>query len=198
MNVSPARSAGDSVARAGQPVAARQHDDAPLHDQRHELEVRLVEREVEEGEVGVALAQARDRVREVERADLDPDVGMAAAEARQHRREQAARRRAERADDQRAGLAAGERPAARERLVGGQQDVLRVGEQRLARGRQLDAAGAAREQGAADLALERADLRRQRRLRQAEPHGSPREVQFLRDGHEVAQLAEVHGSQLIA
>ena len=95
-------------------------------EQRRDLEVGLVERQVEERDVGVALAHAVDQLGEVERPDLDADVRVQAPEAREQRREDAARRRAERADDQRAGLAAGQGAAAIERVVGVREDPSRV------------------------------------------------------------------------
>ena len=62
---------------------------------------------------------------------------------------------------------------------------------------QRHAAARAFEQGDAESPLELLDRPRQRRLGHPEPFGRPAEVQLLRDGDEVAQLAglhDVHGS----
>ena len=79
-----------------------------------------------------------------------------------------------------------------ERAVGGGQDRSALVQQGLAGGRQLHLPSAAQQQRAADLGLEPPDLRRQRGLRQVQTRGCAREVQFLRDGDEIAQLSELH------
>jgi hypothetical protein len=117
----------------------------------------------------VALAQAVDRVGEVERAHLDAQARVPAAEARQQCGQDASGRRPEGADGQRARLAARERTHAMQRLVDRSEDLAGVGEQRRPRRRQLDAPRAAHQQRPADLALERADLRAQRGLGEAQP-----------------------------
>jgi len=66
-----------------------------------------------------------------------------------------------------------------------------VGE-RLARGRDLDAPLRAMEEREPQLLLELANLLAERRLRDAEPAGGASEVQLLRHGEEVAQVAELH------
>ena len=76
---------------ACQPVALGQDDDAQLGQQRRDVELGVLDRQVQEGAVGLPPAQAVDRVGEVEGADLDADLGAARAEARDERREDAAR-----------------------------------------------------------------------------------------------------------
>jgi hypothetical protein len=89
------------------------------------------------------LAQPRQCVREIECPYLHAHFGMPLAEAVQERREEAAGRRAERADHQCARLAASEGPRTRERFVGCGQHLARALQQRLAGGRELDTTGAA-------------------------------------------------------
>jgi len=50
----------------------------------------------------------------------------------------------------------------------------------------------AMEQGYAQFLLERANLHRQRRLRDMQSFRRPAEVQFLGDSDEVAQVAQFH------
>ena len=70
----------------------------------------------------------------------------------------------------------------------------RVGQQRLARGRQPDRAPVAEEDPLAQLGLEPPDLLADRGLRDPQPLGRAREVQLLGDGDEVGELAELHPS----
>ena len=48
------------------------------------------------------------------------------------------------------------------------------------------------EQACTEIAFQGLDLLRQRWSGNAQPRGGPAEVEFLGDGHEVAQLAELH------
>ena len=57
---------------------------------------------------------------------------------------------------------------------------------------QVDPARGPVQQGDAELGLELADLLGQRRLGHVQPFGGPPEVPLLGDGHEVAQVAELH------
>jgi len=57
-------------------------------------------------------------------------------------------------------------------------------------------AARAREQGDAEFLFEAADRQRQRRLRDGEPLRGAAEVQFLGQRGEVAQGAQLHGSDM--
>ncbi|GAA3637112.1 hypothetical protein GCM10022267_24530 [Lentzea roselyniae] len=59
---------------------------------------------------------------------------------------------------------------------------------------QLDLAGGAQEQRRAELDLQRADRRREARLRDVHPAGGPGEVALVGDREEVLQLSEFHDS----
>jgi hypothetical protein len=65
------------------------------------------------------------------------------------------------------------------------------GEQRLSRGRQLDAPPLASKERKAELSLELADLLREGGLGNPQAFGRAREVKLLRDCREVAQVAQV-------
>ena len=69
-------------------------------------------------------------------------------------------------------------------------------EQRLAGGRELDAARGPVEERLPELGLEAADLLRERRLRDVQALGGAAEVPLLGHGDEVAQVPELHGSAL--
>lgn len=56
----------------------------------------------------------------------------------------------------------------------------------------LDSARGPPQQGDADLRLELLDLLGERRLGDVQPLGGPTEVTLLGDGHEVAQVADLH------
>ncbi len=71
------------------------------------------------------------------------------------------------------------------------QEVPAPLEERLARGRQRDAARRADEERASDQLLELADLLGERRLGHVQAAGRAAEVELLRDGDEVAQVPEL-------
>jgi hypothetical protein len=62
----------------------------------------------------------------------------------------------------------------------------------LARRGQLDPSGAPGEQSDLEFALQLPDLLGQWWLRDVQPHCGPAEVQFLGDGAEVSQVAQLH------
>jgi len=67
-----------------------------------------------------------------------------------------------------------------------------LGEQRCAGRRQRDRALGAGEERRAELVLQRTDLPRQRRLGDVQRPRGAREAEMLRDGHEVAHVAQLH------
>src|SRR5690606_21105937 len=82
-------------------------------------------------------------------------------------------------------------------------DLIEVLEQRAGAVAQMnpggsegDVARAALEEGRADLVLEPPDLHAQRWLRHVQPLRRATEMQFLRDGYEVAQLTEFHSGRI--
>ena len=84
-NVSPARSFGVSHSRSASrwllgSTATRGSLISGVH-----LQILLVERRVQKGDVHAAVAQRRDHFRELDGADIDPDPRMAATESREQR-----------------------------------------------------------------------------------------------------------------
>ncbi len=69
-----------------------------------------------------------------------------------------------------------------------------TGEQRLAGRGKRHVAAVPVEQACSEGAFQGLDLLRQRRSGNAQPRGGPAEVEFLGDGHEVAQLPELHNA----
>ena len=70
-------------------------------------------------------------------------------------------------------------------------------QQRRTAGGQGDRAAVAVEQADLQVAFERLDLLGQRRTRDVQPFGRATEVQLLGDGHEVAQLAQLHPASVV-
>ena len=78
------------------------------------------------------------------------------------------------------------------------QDPLRPGQHPLALRRQALEPVAALDHQHAQILLEMPQARRQRRLRHAARLGGAGEVPLAGEGHEVAELADVHGRALVA
>jgi len=128
----------------------------------------------------------------VDLAELEPPTGSPLGEPCRDRREDVAADAGRESDDEH-----------RSRLGGGvghvvlrgipcRQQRLRPSEERLARCRERHAAAVPHQEPDLELALERSDLLRERRLRDEQPLGRPREVQFFGDGDEVPQLSQAH------
>jgi hypothetical protein len=159
------------------------------------LELVVEDRQPREGRVGVVvgneLLEPLDggRLRE-----LDLDRRVLLGEAAENLGARLARGVGGESHPQRAAIAAGRRRHLRRGAVGALDDLPRVGKQQLARRRQVDLAGRAAEELAAELRLQGPDLRREGRLRDVQPLGRAAEVQLLRDCEEGAQVPklEVH------
>ena len=78
------------------------------------------------------------------------------------------------------------------RAVGVGQRAARLGEKRPSRLSERHAPFRARQEHHAQFALEVLDLLAQRRLHDVEPQRRAPKVQFLGDGHEVANMTEFH------
>src|SRR6478752_6738359 len=78
-------------------------------------------------------------------------------------------------------------------VLGLGQDRLGVGQERAAGIGQADAARMAHEQGGVDLALQRADLLAERRLLHVQLLRRAGDVALMRDGDEIAEMAQFHG-----
>ena len=117
-------------------------------------------------------------------------VAELADRARHQRME---RRRGGEADGDAADLAARGAAGADLGMLGLGQDRLGVDQERAAGVGQADAARMAHEQRRVDLALERADLLAERRLLDVQLLGRAGDVALMRDGDEVAEMAQFHG-----
>ena len=85
---------------------------------------------------------------------------------------------------------------ARQRHVHAPEDLPRLLEEHLSRGRQGDGAAVAVEQLCPDVFLQRAYLLGDRRLRNVLVHGRLGKAPVLRDGDKIAQLVQVQGAHL--
>lgn len=70
-------------------------------------------------------------------------------------------------------------------------------EETLTRREKGHPAGCSGEEGGPELVLERADLATERRLRDPKALRGATDVPFLRDGNEVADLRETHGTSMV-
>jgi hypothetical protein len=82
-------------------------------------------------------------------------------------------------------------------LVGLSYQCPRMGQQRRTGDGQRDGAAVTVEQANLQIAFERLDLLGQRRTRNVQPLGRAREIQLFGDGHEVAQLAQLHPASVV-
>ena len=124
-------------------------------------------------------------------AELEADAGTRAAELAQHLREHGGRdvgrQRGAQAAERRPRAPGPSAPAGRRRCA---SRVPRLGQQRATGRRQRDPARAAREELDAELALEPADALAQRRLSHVQALGGAAEVELLRHGDEVPEVAQ--------
>jgi len=97
------------------------------------------------------------------------------------------------AETQRAGFAGGEITGGVGGAARGVEGFAGGGEQGAAGGTQGDAARGPNEQRDAEFGFEAADLGTERRLGDVEAAGGLGKVERLGDGHEVAQVAKLHG-----
>ncbi|MCC5805850.1 MAG: GlsB/YeaQ/YmgE family stress response membrane protein [Opitutales bacterium] len=75
------------------------------------------------------------------------------------------------------------------------KELFRIHEKAHAFFGQGDLVFAAVKQAHAEFLFEILDLARERRLGQAQPFSSPREIQFLRDRHKIPQVTQLHKTQ---
>jgi hypothetical protein len=193
-----AREVGEAHARTTrQPMPLGKNGDERLARDRVDDEARLVHRETDEADVDPAVTQRFGLRRREQRVQLDVDVGEARAPDAQHARQDVEVGRGDEPDREPPDFAASRALRHALRTLRLRQDLAGVSEERTARGRQLDAALRPVEEHDSELLLELADLLAQRRLRDPHPRGRAAEVQLLRDGDEVAEVAELHPAAVI-
>ena len=159
----------------------------------HGQPLRIDETGTDEGDVEPLVAHRRQQVARAALFQHEGDVGSLAAELADGACDQRMeRRRGREAHGDAAGLAA--RGAAG--LHGGAfdrgQDRLGIGQEGTAGIGQADAARMAQQQRRADLALQRPDLLAERRLLHVQLLGRARDMAFVRDGDEVAEVSQFH------
>jgi hypothetical protein len=148
---------------------------------------------VDDADVDAPLAQRLGLRQRVELEQAERHLGDVLPEEGQHVGEDA--RVGGRLDEPHAQpphLAQGGALRGPQRAVGLGEHLADLAEEGAPGGGELDAARAAHEQLGAHLLLEVADLPAERRLGDVQPRGRPPEVQLLGDGHEVAEVAELH------
>jgi hypothetical protein len=124
--------------------------------------------------------------------ELDLDVGEALVPDPQDAREDVQVGRGGEADREATDLAAAGALRDTLRSLGLRENLAGVLEKRAACGCELDAALRPVEEGDPELLLELANLLAEWGLRDLDPRGGATEVQFLRDGEEVAEVPELH------
>ena len=178
-------------------VGAGQRGDRALLQHDHRVELRnVLDRRANEPDVDHSGAHQAQLLRGRALVQLDLDVGSRRAESLHdpgHDREQ---RRADEVDAQVAGLAGVDPARGGDRAVELAQQLTGVAQERLPGGRELHPAAGPRQQLAAELFLQRADLLAEWRLGDVQPRGGAAEVQLLRDRDEISQLAQFHGDTL--
>jgi hypothetical protein len=180
-----------------QRVALRQHGRHRLAQDHLGCQV-VDQRRAAEGGVDGALAQAADQARDRHLLGAEGHPGMAVPEHAHQGRHQVVGQRGEEPDPQFALLAASRATHGLDRTLGLREHRPRLAEQHGADVGELDSTGAPLEQLDPELRLQRADLLGERLLGDVQPPGRAGEVALLRDGDEVAQLAQlrrhaVHG-----
>ena len=178
-------------------MVGRHRGDEPLPLDRHQLELAVelgeLHRPADHPDIELAADERGQLRHRRELSEHEIDIGMAVAELAQHVRERRAEhRRADEADRERPLRSARDRPGAVGRSVDRCEDRACVLEEALARGGERHPAPVAGEQCDAELALERADLLAQRRLRDMQPRRRPMEMQLLGHRDEVTKMPQLH------
>src|SRR3954468_18589342 len=178
------------------PVGQRD-DDALLVD-RLDGEPRAGALRAHEADVEPAALELAQLLGRAELVQSQRDVGGFLAERPQPLGDDRVHRRADEADGEPADLAPLHAAGFERRGLHGVEDLPRALEERGAGRGQLHAVLVAQQQLGADLLLELADLLAQRRLGHVQALGRAAEMQLLRDGDEVAEVAELHAAITLA
>ncbi|MDR8933738.1 hypothetical protein FEP65_00605 [Burkholderia multivorans] len=169
------------------------HRDDELGRQQRRLREIAVERRhvVHRGDVERAVAQLRERVRHRHFLEMQAYVRHRAAKCGDRVRQRRQRDRRHRADRDAPGHFALDLFDRFERAAHVAEQLLRARQQRVAAGRQLDAAHAAHEQLGVERGFELADRMRDRRLRDAEFARGGAQALVMRGADEGLQLRDV-------
>ena len=158
----------------------------------HEARKLLLPRrhEVHETDVDLPCRQQLELLFRAALLQIQLHAGKFRAEGAKNRRQRGMWKRPGKADAQRACNAFRHAPRCNAHAVRLRQRLARFGQDRAARVRQPHLVLGAVEKPSAKLVFQLPDLLAQRRLRHVQPRGRAREVQFLRDGHEIPQMSE--------
>ena len=190
----------DGSAR-GESVVRTDRDEELFRNQQLELESGEMEREPDEGHIRLLIPYLSLRLLERRCADhLSLDGRKRLGEAKHDLGPDLTRAVNEEADAQRSPFPAHGCFDPGDPLIGACDDGASFFLKQPPVGGKRDAPGCADEQVAAELVLERTDLRRQRGLRDVQLLGRSTEVQLLRHGEEVAQVPQldVHAKRAYA
>ena len=193
---SPASSARRTRARRASGCPAGQHGQQGLALDGLDDEPALVERQAHEADLDAAVAQRLGLRALQQRVEADLDGREPGVPDPQHARQDVQVGRRREADVELPDLAAAGALRRAHRALGLREYLPHLVGERLPRGRDLDAPLRAMEERESQLLLELADLLAERRLRDAEAAGGAPEVQLLRHGEEVAQVAELHAARI--
>jgi len=181
----------------GHRMVVRDDEHHLLVVERLEPEIGLRARPIGDADVELAGVQRRDDLVGGELVDPHLHGRMAAEEDRDAVRDQADVEGVRRTDAHPPREPATARAQRRDALVDLAQCARRVGEEQLARLGRHHLAADALEERLADLLLELADLVRERRLGDVDVRRGAREAQAVGQGHEVAQVSQLHGNPVI-
>jgi hypothetical protein len=176
-----------------QAVCAREDCHQRLALDRLDDQAGLVDGKAHETDLDAAVAQGIGLRAGEERVEADVDGREARAPDPEDAREDVQIGRRHEPDGQLADLAAAGAARRAHGALRVREHPAHLVEERMPRGGELDAAVRAMEQVDAELAFELSDLLAERRLRHVQARRGAAEVQLLRDGQEVAEVAELHG-----
>ena len=175
-------------------MLGREHDQELLAVERHVVQplVLLVRRRAVDRHLEVALDQPLLELLGARIHDLELDAGVAALNRADEVDELVRRDRAHHPELEDRLLQLDEIERLALRLARLLVDLLEIGLHHAPELGEMRVRPLAVEQRPAELALEKLDRPRQRRLRDVAALGGAREVQFLGDGEEVADLVHLH------
>ena len=182
--------------RADELVVGVGDQDQLVFDQALGLDVLVVDG-AHEADLGLVLQQHLQHLLGAAGAHRDLDAREAGAEGLEQARQDVGADRRRRGEDQRAGLQVAQRVDGVAAGVQGLQHALGVGQEAGADLGEADAAAGALEQALAQVAFQRLDAGRHRRLSQEQRLRGAAKAALVRDLHEGFKLTEIHSRHLL-
>ena len=174
-----------------QRVAARQRRDQRLCRHAEGAKIAAWNRRAEQADIDLVGIESFELIAGDHFLQRDLDIGQFAPAGRHQRRHVAVGGCRREADIDRSGLAVRHPPGQHGRALRQLEEVPRIGQKTLPRGRQPDGPVAALQQRHIENAFEDLDLPAERRLRHIQPLRRATEMQFFRNCNEAAQLAQL-------